>query len=184
MVAPVHRIACWCSPSRRRWMEEGLYALAYLADAAKWIVRVNPSNSNLSLWWYKSVKKSCRSPDWHLPATQRETRIQVNDLRSGSQHCPIPMWSHTFDKRSILCDTDWSISIYTKKYRKWKKRLCVRLRSRDKHHVRNFTDREAQISLVSGRKAFLICALRSADFLRWCLSPERNLMHNLFFYFL
>ena len=29
----------------------------------------------------------------------------------------------------------------------------------------------------------LICAFRSADFLRWCLSPERNLTHNLFFYF-
>ena len=27
------------------------------------------------------------------------------------------------------------------------------------------------------------CALRSADFLRWCLSSERNLTHNLFFLF-
>ena len=39
----------------------------------------------------------------------------------------------------------------------------------------------------SGRRFFpppgLICAFRSADFLRWCLSPERNLTHNLFFYF-
>ena len=38
------------------------------------------------------------------------------------------------------------------------------------------------------RKAFfpltgLIFAFRSADFLRWCLFPERNLTHNLFFYF-
>ena len=41
--------------------------------------------------------------------------------------------------------------------------------------------RKAQISPVSG--AFLICAFRSADFVRWCLSPERNLTHNLFFYF-
>ena len=31
--------------------------------------------------------------------------------------------------------------------------------------------------------ALLICAFRSADFLRWCLSPERNLTHNLFFLF-
>ena len=31
--------------------------------------------------------------------------------------------------------------------------------------------------------AFLICAFRSADFLRWCLFPKRNLTHNLFFYF-
>ena len=53
----------------------------------------------------------------------------------------------------------------------------------DKHHLRKSADRKAQI-----RKAFveltgLICAFRSADFLRWCLFPERNLTHNLFFYF-
>ena len=51
-----------------------------------------------------------------------------------------------------------------------KKRLCVRLRSRDKHHLRKSWDRKAQI-----RKAFvpltgLICAFRSEDFLRWGLS--------------
>ena len=48
----------------------------------------------------------------------------------------------------------------------------MRLRSGDKHHLRKSADREAQI-----RKAFvplteLICAFRSADFLRWCLSPR------------
>ena len=64
-----------------------------------------------------------------------------------------------------------------------KKRLCVRLRSGDKHHLRKSAGWKAQI-----RKAFvpltgLICAFRSADFLRWCLSPERNLTHNLFFLF-
>ena len=36
---------------------------------------------------------------------------------------------------------------------------------------------------MSRTNAFLICAFRSADILRWCLSPERNLTHNLFFYF-
>ena len=64
-----------------------------------------------------------------------------------------------------------------------KKRLCVRLRSEDKHHLRKSADRKAQI-----RKAFvpltgLICAHRSANFLRWCLSSKRNLTHNLFFLF-
>ena len=64
-----------------------------------------------------------------------------------------------------------------------KKRLCMRLCSGDKHHLRKSADRKAQT-----RKAFvpltgLICAFRSADFLRWCLSPERNLTHNLFLYF-
>ena len=64
-----------------------------------------------------------------------------------------------------------------------KKRLCVRLRSEDKHHLRKSADRKAQISPVSRTNAFLICAFRSADFLRWCLSSERNLTHNLFFLF-
>ena len=31
--------------------------------------------------------------------------------------------------------------------------------------------------------SWLFCAFRFADFLRWCLSPERNLTHNLFFFF-
>ena len=53
----------------------------------------------------------------------------------------------------------------------------------NKHHLRKSADRKAQI-----RKAFvplteLICAFRSAGFLRWCLFPKRNLTHNLFFYF-
>ena len=59
----------------------------------------------------------------------------------------------------------------------------MRLRLGNKHHLRKSADRKAQI-----RKAFvplteLICAFRSADFLRWCLFPKRNLTHNLFFYF-
>ena len=61
--------------------------------------------------------------------------------------------------------------------------MCARLRSGNKHHLRKSADRKAQISPVSGTNAFLICAFRSADFLRWCLSPERNLTHNLFFLF-
>ena len=44
--------------------------------------------------------------------------------------------------------------------------LCVRLRSGDKHHLRKSADQKAQISTVSGTNAFLICAFRSADFLR------------------
>ena len=56
----------------------------------------------------------------------------------------------------------------------------MRLRSEDKHHLRKSAYKKAQI-----RKAFvpltgLICAVRSADFLRWCLSSECNLTHNLF----
>ena len=57
------------------------------------------------------------------------------------------------------------------------------LRSGNKHHLRKSSDRKAQISPVSGMNAFLICAFRSADFLRWCLSSERNLTPNLFFLF-
>ena len=59
----------------------------------------------------------------------------------------------------------------------------MRLRLGNKHHLRKSADRKAQISSVSGTYAFLICAFRSADFLRWCLFPKRNLTHNLFFYF-
>ena len=59
----------------------------------------------------------------------------------------------------------------------------MRLRSGDKHHLRKSSDRKAQISPASGTNAFLICAFRSEDFLRWCLSPERNLTRNLFFLF-
>ena len=36
----------------------------------------------------------------------------------------------------------------------------------DKPYLRKSTDRKAQISPVSGTNAFLICALRSVDFLR------------------
>ena len=48
--------------------------------------------------------------------------------------------------------------INNKNYWKWKKRLCVRLRSEDKHHLRKSADRKAQISHgpVSGTNAFLI----------------------------
>ena len=59
----------------------------------------------------------------------------------------------------------------------------MRLRSGDKYHLRKSSDRKAQISQVSGTNAFMICAFRSADFLRWCLSLERNLTHNPFFLF-
>ena len=59
----------------------------------------------------------------------------------------------------------------------------MRLCSGDKHHLRKSADRKAQISPVSGANAFLICAFRSADFLRWCLSSKRNLTHNIFFLF-
>ena len=61
-----------------------------------------------------------------------------------------------------------------------RKRLCVRLRTGDKNHLRKSSDRKVQF-----RKAFvpLIGLIRSEDFLSWCLSPERNLTHNLFFLF-
>ena len=62
-------------------------------------------------------------------------------------------------------------------------RLCVRLRSEDKHHLKKSADRKAQIIPVSGTNAFLICAFRFADFLRWCLSSLRNFTYNLFFLF-
>ena len=64
-----------------------------------------------------------------------------------------------------------------------KKEIVREVALGDKHHLRKSADQKAQISPVSGTNAFLICAFRSADFLSWCLSPERNLIHNLFFPF-
>ena len=48
----------------------------------------------------------------------------------------------------------------------------MRLRLGNKHHLRKSADRKAQISPVSEKNAFLICAFRSADFLRWCLFTQ------------
>ena len=42
---------------------------------------------------------------------------------------------------------------------------------------------EKQKSVRWAEWTFFFCAFRSADFPRWCLSSERNLTHNLFFYF-
>ena len=53
-----------------------------------------------------------------------------------------------------------------------KKEIVREVALGDKHHLRKSADRKAQISPVSGTNAFLISAFRSADFLRWCLSPE------------
>ena len=52
----------------------------------------------------------------------------------------------------------------------------------------NTTSENLQIEKHKSGGAFvpltgLICAFWSADFLRWCLSSEGNLTHNLFFYF-
>ena len=63
----------------------------------------------------------------------------------------------------------------------------MRLRSEDKHHLRKSADRKAQI-----RKAFvpltgLICAFRSADFLRWCLflsATSRTISFSIYSSFL
>ena len=64
-----------------------------------------------------------------------------------------------------------------------KKRLCVRLRSGDKHHLRKSSDRKTKIRKEFFPLTGLICAFRSADFLRWWLSLDGNLTHNIFFYF-
>ena len=92
------------------------------------------------------------------------------------------------DDRSFLAT--WYVLILLKMrllilktIRNRKTRLWVRLRSDDNYHLSKSADRKAQISPVSGTNAFLICAFWSADFLRWYLSSERNLTHNLFFLF-
>ena len=51
------------------------------------------------------------------------------------------------------------------------KERCVRLRSGDKRHPRKFADRKAQIRKAFASLTGLICAFRSADFLR-CVIPR------------
>ena len=52
----------------------------------------------------------------------------------------------------------------------------------DQHYLRKSADREAQISQAFVQLTGLICAFRSADFLRLGLSPQAT-SRNLFFYF-
>ena len=122
----------------------------------------------------KTMWKNIQSQSWYkmpsnLVALVFRTKM-YRELSASKSLLFVPYW-----------DLIWRAD--TKNYWKKKKRLCVRLRSGDKHHLRKSADRKAQISPVSRTNAVLICAFRSADFLRWCLSPERNLTHNLFFYF-
>ena len=54
------------------------------------------------------------------------------------------------------------------------KKDCARGCSSDLYYLRKSAERKAHINLVGGTNAFLICALRSADFLRQCLSLEQS----------
>ena len=47
----------------------------------------------------------------------------------------------------------------------------------DKHHLKKSADRKAKTRRAFVPLTGLICAIRSADFLRWCLSSERNFTH-------
>ena len=94
-------------------------------------------------------------------------------------HCRANFNRRSPRKREIVAMTQSELVPKTIGNRK--ERLCVRLHSEEKHHLRKSADRKAQVSPVSGTNAFLICVFRSADFLRWCLSSKRNLTHNLFF---
>ena len=65
-----------------------------------------------------------------------------------------------------------------------KKKLCVRLRSGDKHHLRKSADRNAQIRPVSGTNAFLIVLFDLQIFSGGVYPPSATSpRHNLFFLF-
>ena len=49
----------------------------------------------------------------------------------------------------------------------------MRLRLGNKHHLRKSADRKAQIRMAFVPLTGLICAFRSADFLRWCFNILR-----------
>ena len=62
-------------------------------------------------------------------------------------------------------------------------RLWAHVESKISKKRNNSADRKAQIRKAFVPRTGLIFAFRSADFLRWCLSSERNLRHNLFFFY-
>ena len=113
------------------------------------------------------------------------TTTTSNTLRSPQSFASVNWRARESPKQTIepsFSSKKW-IKLIPKTIGNRKKRLCVRLRSGDRHHLRKSADRKAQIRKVSVALTGLICAVRSVDFLRWCLHPERNLTHNLFFYF-
>ena len=57
-------------------------------------------------------------------------------------------------------------NINTKNYWKIEKEIVREVARGDKPYLRKSTDRKAQISPLNWTNAFLICALRSVDFLR------------------
>ena len=64
-----------------------------------------------------------------------------------------------------------------------KKRLFVRLRSEDEHHLRKSSDRKAQISPVSGTNAFLIVLCDLQIFSGGVYPPSATSRTISFFYF-
>ena len=54
----------------------------------------------------------------------------------------------------------------------------------DKHRPRKSGDHKAEISKAFVQLSGLICALRSADFLRWCYHLEQPNTHSLFLFLL
>ena len=142
----------------------------------------------------RSVRERERDTVWER---ERERERDGSDVTivalklAMSSHFPLPK-NRTF-RFSIhtarLSLLKWSpfgaewIKLIPKTIRNRKKRLCVKLRSGDKHHLRKSSDRKAQIREAFFPPTGLICAFRSEDFLRWCLSPKRNLTHDLFFLF-
>ena len=120
---------------------------------------------------------------WHLPP--RGQFALSRQLQSLS--CPVAAVGDVWPKILVLCALITLAMLGMKlKLTLTVFRLNILLKgevSGDKHHLRKSADRKAQIRKAVFPLTGLICAFRSADFLRWCLSPERNLMHNLFFYF-
>ena len=163
-------------PNRSRWTtkevrwvvnERAMNVIAKTTIARKTVQLVRWSSRKA---WVLQASQSARAPDSALA----ESGIGVVPPVEISRH-------PSLDPSRVSRRTHLTSLITTIGNRK--KRLCARLRSGDKHHLRKSADQKAQISLARGTHAFLICAFRSAGFLRWCLSPECNLTHNLFFLF-
>ena len=128
-----------------------LFSMSWALSAA-----TSPSSSVLYLsslpyWLISLLCEANKNWDVSRRQTTMETPYSFQKPTLDAWNCPL---------KALWNDTAWKIN--TKNYWKSKKRLCMRLRSGDKHYLRISADRKAQISQrpVRGTNAVLIWGLQ------------------------
>ena len=103
-----------------------------------------------------SVAQKISPSLFRLSQMARAARRVIGNPRQMIKSCPV-----------LYCSSHRKMNqINTKNYWKKKERLCVRWLRGDKFYLRKSTDHKAKISPLNWTNAFLICAMRSEDFLR------------------